>query len=115
MAAFFSRVRMPRNPAPNGQPLYLSFDISDAGTGTYDLNTTYGNRPNRMPIGTVRSLTPVYRDGKMPPDNGTWRDAYAGFMTADPMFPRNFANRLWKQFFGLGLVEPVDSMDPARL
>jgi hypothetical protein len=25
------------------------------------------------------------------------------------------ANRLWKQMFGLGLVDPVDQMDPARL
>ncbi|MDQ2898860.1 MAG: DUF1553 domain-containing protein, partial [Acidobacteriota bacterium] len=36
-------------------------------------------------------------------------------LTADPMFSRNFANRLWKTFFNLGLVDPVDTMDPARL
>jgi hypothetical protein len=116
MAAFASRMRLTRNPAVNGQPLYLSEEISDAATGTYDLNTTYGNRPNRQPIGTVKSMTPVYRDGQAPPDGkGTWRDAYAGFVTTDPMFARNFANRLWKQFFHLGLVDPVDTMDPARL
>jgi hypothetical protein len=115
MAAFFSRTRMTRNIAKLGEPLYLSEEISDAATGTYDLNTTYGNRPNRQPIGTVKSMTPVYRDGQVPPDKGSWRDAYATFMTADPMFARNFANRLWKQFFNLGLVDPVDTMDPARL
>jgi Protein of unknown function (DUF1553)/Protein of unknown function (DUF1549) len=116
MSAFFSRVRMARNPAPNGQPLYLSEEITDAASGTYDLNTTYGNRPNRQPLGTVKSMTPVYRDGQTPPDGkGTWRDAYAALLTADPMFARNFANRLWKQFFNLGLVDPVDTMDPARL
>jgi hypothetical protein len=116
MSAFFSRVRMARNPAPNGQPLYLSEEISDAATGTYDLNTTYGNRPTRAPIGTVKSMTPIYRDGRTPPDGkGTWRDAYAAFLTSDPMFARNFANRLWKQFFNLGLVDPVDTMDPERL
>jgi hypothetical protein len=36
-------------------------------------------------------------------------------MIRDPMFARNFANRLWKQMFNLGLVDPVDQMDPARL
>jgi hypothetical protein len=116
MSAFFSRVRMTRYPATNGQAGYLSEDISDVATGQYDLNTTYGNRPNRQPIGTTRNITPVYRDGQVPADGkGTWRDAYATFMTADPMFARNFANRLWKQFFNLGLVDPVDTMDPARL
>jgi hypothetical protein len=115
MSAFFSRVRMTRNPAPNGQPLYLSEEITDAATGTYDLNTTYGNRPNRQPIGTVRSMTPVYRDGQVPDGKGTWRDAYAAYLTKDPMFARNLANRLWKKFFNLGLVDPVDTMDPARL
>ena len=115
MSAFFSRVRMARNPAPNGQPLYLSEEISDAASGTYDLNTTYGNRPNRTPVGTLRNMTPVYRDGRTPEAKGTWRDAYAAFLTSDPMFARNLANRLWKQFFNLGLVDPVDTMDPARL
>ena len=33
----------------------------------------------------------------------------------DPMLARNFANRLWKEMFNLGLVEPVDGLDPARL
>ena len=31
------------------------------------------------------------------------------------MFARNLANRLWKQMFGLALVDPVDALDPARL
>jgi hypothetical protein len=31
------------------------------------------------------------------------------------MFSRNLANRIWKHFFGLGLVDPVDTLDPARL
>jgi hypothetical protein len=36
-------------------------------------------------------------------------------MVADRMFARNLANRIWKQMFGLGLVDPVDALDPARL
>ena len=32
----------------------------------------------------------------------------------DPMFATNMANRLWKQMFGLGLVEPVDGLKGHR-
>jgi len=31
------------------------------------------------------------------------------------LLARNFVNRLWKEMFNLGLVDPVDTMDPARL
>jgi hypothetical protein len=31
------------------------------------------------------------------------------------MFARNMANRMWKAMFNLGLVDPVDQLDPARL
>ena len=31
------------------------------------------------------------------------------------MLARNFANRLWKAMFNMGLVDPVDTLDPARL
>src|SRR5437879_2345672 len=53
MAAFFSRTRFTRYPEPNPAPgvassyMFNSYDVSDAASGTYDLNTTYGNRPNR--------------------------------------------------------------------
>ena len=115
MSAFFARLRFPRRNNVN-DPLNNSWDISDAATGTYDLNTTYGNRPNRVPVGIVKSLTPVYRDGSAPAANGTiWREAFAANMVRDPMFARNFANRLWKAFFNLGLVDPVDTLDPDRL
>jgi uncharacterized protein DUF1553/uncharacterized protein DUF1549 len=108
MAAFFARVRMVRSPA-----VANSEDVTDAASGGYDLNTNFGNRPDRLPIGTVRSLTPMYRLGGEP--DGAWRASFAAFMTADPMFARNFANRIWKQLFNLGMVDPVDTMDPARL
>ncbi|MBV8817301.1 MAG: DUF1553 domain-containing protein [Acidobacteriaceae bacterium] len=123
MAAFFAKTNLTRYPAPNpppGQtssdPYYLSTIVEDLNTSrSYDLNTNYGNRPNRVPYGTLKTLTPVYQfTGATPPDLG-WRSAFAAFMAADPMLSRNLANRLWKQIFNLGLVEPVDQMDPARL
>jgi len=117
MAAFFSRLNfnMPRTSPNVYDGTYNSWRVLDRATGSYDLNTTYGNRPNRVAIGTVKTLTPVYRNGQEPSAGQGWRDAFAKQMTADPMFARNFANRLFKAFFNLGLVEPVDNMDPARL
>jgi Protein of unknown function (DUF1549)/Protein of unknown function (DUF1553) len=106
MSAFFSRVRFAGDQT-NG------FVVSDAATGTYDLNTNFGNRPNRIAIGTLRNLTPNYK-GAVPKDND-WRAAFAENLVRDPMLARNLANRLWKSMFGLALVEPVDSLDPDRL
>ena len=115
MAAHFARLRLTHSKAPNGDPFYNSYDVTDSATGTYDLNTTYGNRPDRKPPADVSKLTPQYRETGAEPSGGNWRAAFAENMVKDPMFARNFANRLWKEFFGLGLVDPVDSLDPARL
>lgn len=40
------------------------------------------------------------------------REAYAKWLTApeNPRFTTVIANRMWKRFFGLGLIEPVDNM-----
>lgn len=115
MAAFFSRMRIRRDPAAQGEPLYNSYNVANAPTGAYDLNTNYGNRPNRTAFGSVRNLTPQYRLGATPAAGSDWREAFAAEMTADPMFARNIVNRLWKHFFGLALADPVDTLDPARL
>ena len=123
MSAFFVRTRLTRYPAPNpppGQtspdPYYQSTLVEDVvNVNSYDLNTTYGNRPNRVPVGTTKTLPPAYRDTGAKPADGNFRAAFALSMVADPMFARNLANRLWKQMFNLGLVDPVDTLDPARL
>ncbi len=41
------------------------------------------------------------------------RTAYANWMTSpdNPRFATTIANRLWKQSMGLGLIEPVDTID----
>ena len=46
MAAYFSRIRYNgRNAMDPSYP--NSIDVTDAPTGTYNMNTTYGNRPRR--------------------------------------------------------------------
>ena len=123
MAAFFARTRLTRYPAPNPPPGQTSTDfyfnstiVEDSPSNVgYDLNTNYGNRPNRVAFGTVKTLTPVYRETGATPTDAGWRSAFAQSMIIDPMFTRNLANRLWKAMFNLGLVDPVDTLDPARL
>lgn len=115
MAAFFSRLNMPQRNVPGTDFYWRSFDVSDRTTGTYDLNTNWGNRPDRNPLGTVRNLTPEYIDTGATPADNNWRQAFAENMVKDRMFARNFANRIWKEMFNLALVEPMESLDPARL
>lgn len=113
LAAFFSRVSIAQF-RDNTSRYFNSFTLSDRSTGSYALGTTFGNRPNRTVVGTIRALEPEYRDGSKPrgPD---WRLEFAAFLTSDPLFAVNFANRLWKALFNYGLVEPVNAIDPARL
>lgn len=121
MAAFFSRMRL------NGEPgtrqyideLYNSTNVDDVMAGAYELNTRAGNRPDRLPYVLAGSLiqryTPEYRDGWTPSNSENWRWAFATKVVDDPLFAINFVNRIWKQLFSLGLAEPVDQLDPARL
>jgi hypothetical protein len=122
MAAFFSRMRFQRpfgRVEDQGTYYYNSTVLTDAASGTYDLNTTYGNRPRRDPVTEAGrrlvNLTPVYRTGRAPTATENWREAFARFMIEDPLFARNLANRLWRAMFSLALAEPVDMLDPDRM
>jgi hypothetical protein len=122
MSAFFSRTNLTRWTPPAGTPqdvasqmyYYNSYSVTEVFNRSYGLSTNYGNRPNRTPAGNLTSITPVYRNGQTPQDQG-WRSEFGRLLVDDPMFAVNLSNRLWKQMFGLGLVDPVDGLDPARL
>jgi hypothetical protein len=113
MASFYSRTRLTQNNTLN-DPLYQSWSVSDLTTGNYTLNTNFGNRPNRVAVGAVSSVNAEYRDGSKP-STAFWRREFADKIINDPLFSVNLANRIWKEIFNYGLVEPVDSLDPARL
>ncbi|MCX6599811.1 MAG: DUF1553 domain-containing protein [Acidobacteria bacterium] len=113
MSAFFARLRFVGNNDATSY-FFQSTEVNDATAGTYDLNTNFGNRPDRVPVGSTRNLTPEYRLGGAP-TNTDWRGTFADSLLKDPMLTRNLANRIWKQVFNMGLVEPVDQLDPARL
>ena len=114
MSAYFSRIRYTDRGGTD--PMYPnSTEVGDATAGTYNMITTFGNRPNRVQIGTQRSASPVWRMQTVEPTSGDWRAMFADRLVKDRMFARNFANRFWKELFNMGLVDPVDQLDPARL
>lgn len=71
-----------------------------------------GFRPTKMPL--TENIVATRPPGGDPIDTTTAdpRVQLADWMTApdNPMFARLVANRLWKQFLGRGLVEPVDDL-----
>jgi hypothetical protein len=127
MAAFFSRQNIANHPEAGVRDSFFSGAriVTDRTAGAYALNTTNGNRPPRCaPNATITNnrcsatlnLDPEYHyTGAKPAPGRTWRESFADNMVADPMFARNLVNRVWKEMFNLGLVDPVDTMDPARL
>jgi hypothetical protein len=110
MAAFFSHINV--NFQVQGQS--GAFVVSESADGEYRLNTTTGNKTFRQPLpGTSDVVAPAYLTGGEPMDGENRRAAYARLLTADPQFARSAVNRLWKELFGLAIVEPVDNFDLA--
>jgi hypothetical protein len=99
------------------QPYYWGvLDNTPAAKTDYPLNTTTGNRPARQPVGAEKNVPPSYIfTGDTPKPGESYRAALARALTADPQFARATVNYLWAFFFGVGLVDPPDQFDPARL
>ena len=119
MSAFLAKTNAARTPveAGSGTPYY--WFVADDATRfrtDYPLNTTTGNRPARQPIGTQTTAPPVYMfSGRGPKPGENYRVAFAREVTGDFQFARAAVNYVWSQFFGKGIVEPLDGFDPARL
>ncbi len=111
LAAFFSRANLRRAPGTEQNRPYL---LEDRPNGFYLLNTTAGNRTPRQAVDGVNTVAPEYVfTGQRTPTN--FREALSDFLTSDPQFARAAVNYLWAELMGLGLVDPPDSFDLARL
>jgi hypothetical protein len=112
MAAFFSRARIQR-PGGNG----TTYVVSEAPRGGYNLNTTSGNRPARAPSDEVQTpVLPRYMfSGRQVSAEEDFRSVLAQELTGDLQFARATVNFLWEHFFGIGIVDPPDAFDLARL
>lgn len=120
MAAFFSRTTLRTRPYndpafPNVQ--VAQYTVGFNPSGTYRLNTTDGNKSPRQPApGQPATVAPAFlTTGEQPRENEAYRVAYGRMLTADRQFARATANYLWKEMFGLAIVEPVNSFDLAKL
>ncbi len=62
------------------------------------------------------SATPVYPfNGHAPNPGESYRAALAREITSDFQFARASVNYLWKEFFGIGIVDPMNQFDLMRL
>jgi hypothetical protein len=114
MAAFYSRIQMRRQGT---QPNFY-YTVSDRVTGEYPLGTTTGNKTPRDGnywAGGASFVTPKFIiTGEAPQKNENYRAAMARMITADSQFARAHVNYIWKEMFGMGIVEPADGFDLLR-
>jgi hypothetical protein len=117
MAAFFAATRARPMVADPNQPNIRKFDVQDNPVGAYQLNTTSGNKTARQPLtdGTAVAAPAYLFTGEKPRSGEPLRDAYGRMLTADRQFARAAVNYLWKEMFGLGIVEPTNAFDLNRL
>jgi len=104
MAAFFGRTRI---RVVTYQDRYT---VTEDGTG-YDAKGLSQVRLQREggEVHPTFILTGEKADLSKP-----LRPQFARMLTQHPQFARATVNLIWKQFFGLGIVDPVDSFDLAR-
>jgi hypothetical protein len=104
MAAFFGKTRV---RAVWYQDRYV---ITDDGTG-YDTKAASMVRLQR----TGGEIAPTFLlTGEKADPSKPLRPQFARMVTSHPQFARATVNLIWKQFFGLGIVEPADGFDMAR-
>ncbi|HKS22833.1 MAG TPA: DUF1549 domain-containing protein [Thermoanaerobaculia bacterium] len=115
-AAFFAKTRAQRQQAdPNNKNIF-KYIVSDNANGAYQLNTNSGNKTPRVPFNGQTTVPPLFfLTGEGPRSGEPLRDAYGRILTAHPQFARAAVNYLWKEMFGLGIVEPTNNIDPNRL
>jgi hypothetical protein len=115
MSSFFSHVALRAPSVTTGTPTYWYADDSGYKTD-YALNTTTGNRPARQPVGTTKTVAPLYPFSSQGAQSGmNYRQSLAAEVVADRQFARAAVNYMWAYFLGMGIVDPPDQFDPARL
>ena len=104
MAAFFGNTRVRIVPYQD------RFTITDDGTG-YDTKAASSVRLRRE----GGSIQPTFLlTGEKGDPQRPLRPQFARMLTRHPQFARATVNLIWKELFGLGIVDPVDSFDLAR-
>jgi len=108
-AAFFGKTRQIMN-WEDGYQANTEYTVDDKGTG-YDTNAVSIVRvPRRGGNGSPRFIL----TGEAPRAGANPRDELARMITGNLQFSRAFTNRIFGEFMGFGIVEPVDEFDLAR-
>ena len=121
LSSFISHTGMPGAASPidpnNPKAGRLTTWAFTTGSTDYTLNTTIGNRPARQPLpGGAKTVPPLYLDGVSAPAKGAdYRATLAQYVTSDMQFSRAAVNYVWAHLFGIGIVDPPDQFDLARL
>ncbi len=111
LAAFFSRVKLDGKATDEGPAVEVGVPVRRGGRG--------GAKADAQKVGLTQPRTgqflpprPLDRSDVAPGDGRDPREALAGWMTApsNKLFARAVVNRVWKRFFAVGLVEPVDDL-----
>lgn len=108
MAAFFLKVR------PEGNPNKAA---KDGGTITISEKGGKAGKKNGLPE-SAKILPPKFLQDAQPSikTEAPSRPVLAEWLTtkSNPFFARAMANRLWSQYFGRGIVNPIDDMHDAN-
>ena len=88
-------------------PYQDRYTLTEDGTG-YDSKAWSQVRLQRE----GGEVTPTFMlTGEKADTSKPLRPQFARMLTTHPQFARATVNLIWKQFFGLGIVDPVDSFD----
>ena len=110
-SAYFGKTTMGLGgDRPRTGPWYFRDDAARAG---YQLGTTTGDRPPRGGDAVIEPRYPF--NDSVPSPGEDPRVALARAVTGDPQFARAAVNYVWREFFSVGMVEPANQFDPARL
>lgn len=118
-AAFFGGLETPADSQDtNSQDADNAVTPSEAGEKTVPVVANLNGRPSIMIPDTEVTVEASFLDGSQPDwaTAGPRRVALARWATGrrNPFFAKAAVNRVWEHFFGRGLVEPVDDLDPAN-
>jgi hypothetical protein len=118
LSAFFSGLRL-RHVKEGERPATYSKYITEVPTAGYDLDnrelTRDGIRPPRLAPPEGPLVTPNYFFTAATPKTKDFRSEFARILVADPQFGRAAVNYIWKDLMGMGIVDPPDAFDLARL
>jgi hypothetical protein len=113
MAAFFARMDIRRETKPA-----VGFIVAESSDPTFVAKTMVGGS-FKIPgtaiknVGTLVKPHFLNRESPELSATGPFRPVFADWVTSpkNPYFARATVNRIWAEFFGRGIVDPVDDLD----